>query len=63
MKAAAGKSLRDTPSTGAVELLVAELRARRKHLQNLVRLVNEQAGREYGNTAIPAGMRRNRHGR
>src|SRR5450432_187592 len=45
----------NTSSTDVAELLVAELRARRAHVQDLIRLVNEhvnehvneQAGREY----------------
>jgi hypothetical protein len=47
MKAAARESLPDTSSTDVVELLVAELRARRQHVQQLISLVNEEAGREY----------------
>src|SRR5471030_1544052 len=55
MKAAARESLPDTSTTDAAELLVAELRARRAHVQDLICLVNEhvnehmneQVGREY----------------
>jgi predicted hydrocarbon binding protein len=48
MKAAASESLRDTSPVDVVELLVAELRARRKYNRHLIHLVNQQAGREYG---------------
>jgi hypothetical protein len=48
MKAASKESLRDTPSTDVVELLVAKLRARRKDTQHLIHLVDDQAGKEYG---------------
>jgi hypothetical protein len=48
MKAAEREPLRDTLSTDVAELLVAELRARRKHVQRLITLVHEQAGREFG---------------
>jgi hypothetical protein len=47
MKAEETESFRDTSSTDIAELVVAELRARRKHVQHLISLVNEEAGREY----------------
>jgi hypothetical protein len=52
MKAAPGEILPDTSSTDAAELLVAELRAGRKRLQNLIRLVSEEAGREFGTMRV-----------
>jgi hypothetical protein len=55
MTAAEIESIRDTSSTEVAELLVAELRARRKHVQHLIRLVNEEAGRDYG--ALSGGTR------
>jgi len=47
MKAGARESLGDTSSTDVVVLVVAELRARRKYMQHLIHLVDEQEGKEY----------------
>jgi hypothetical protein len=48
MKAGETESLSDTSSTDVAELVMTELRARRKHVQHLISLVNEEVGREYG---------------
>jgi hypothetical protein len=47
MKAGARESLGDTSSADVVELVVAELQARRKYMQHLIHLVDEQEGKEY----------------
>lgn len=57
MKAAFEDTLVGASSTDAAELLVAELRNRRKRLEQLIRLVQEQVGRDLQNTEIRRAKR------
>ena len=57
MKAGVQDGVAGVSPIDAAELLVAELRAGRKRLEQLIRLVNEQAGRDLRALEIPRALR------